>query len=296
MVRYTEIERCVFVKCNDCKTAFWKKPLPAPRDHYVQHKCLLKKMSTRRFGFTSKTCITKHPGVSCVEKITESEYIAFDPNCGKYARYLADIQSSGQKRPSPISKKAKPRNRKKAKKSRTKKEKPRVMTEAVKNILVQNEMIHNWKKEKLHERTIAKSVWDPVNSEDGSSDTFKAPSQPTIPRRLCIKDICNGDGFFQSQESYASNSESLGTTSPSVKRKLVFSPSLKRRNAPHTKRRKYSSLAVCLPRPDRKISLVAPPSPIASDTESESESASEPIIVSIDELIAHGVSDSEDYK
>lgn len=304
MHRYNDLERFVFFKCNDCKKAFWKKALPAPRDRIIQHRCLLLKVSTRKLGFHSIKCKGNHQGSACIEKITKAEYMDSDPNCGKYAKYLEVVKSAGiksqparrKKRNAPRSdKKARPRVRKKVKMKRGVK-KPAVMTEAVKNILVQNELLHTWKKQKRNKIIESKSVWDPGYSEDGSSDEFKTPPQPTVPQRHLPSDPdILQNSLLEDDDPKAGESESSPTTSTPVVQKPVNKPSLRRRSCPLAKRRKYSTLALGLPCTARKGPPIPPPSPSASETEWESSSASEPTVPTIDELIAHGLSESEVY-
>merc|ERR1719184_680834 len=176
--------------------------------------------------------------------------MASDPNCGKYAKYLEALKSGEiksqpvrrKKRSAPRFDKIRPRVRKKAKAKRGVK-KPAVMTEAVKNILVQNELLYTWKKQKRSKIVASKSVWDPGYSEDGSNDEFKAPPKLNASQRLLPSDPDTARDVLEDEDSKAEELESLRTTSTPVEHKPVSKPSLRRRSCALTKRRKYSTLA-----------------------------------------------------
>jgi len=83
-----------FMRCFDCKKVMWQKPLPSPRDHLVQHKCIDEKVVTRHVGRKAKSCRNDHPKSeqnpkgACVIIISKEDYER-ESNDGKYATWLA---------------------------------------------------------------------------------------------------------------------------------------------------------------------------------------------------------------
>lgn len=295
MGRHGGIERFVFFRCNDCNIAFWKNPLRAPREHIVQHLCFENKISTRKFGSQSRTCKRKHPGVACVVKITEAEYKATEPNCGSYERYLANPRSMGKKRRTILRAKKKTHTtHKKLKSRRKKKETPIAMSAAVRNILIQNELIQSRKKRKQHVKSSsAKCVWDPGYSDEGSKDEFKVPPRATRLRLSSDpNDFLVRDSFSKDNEPNPAVFDSAQIMSSIEFRKPFTSPVTSRRHSPALQQRKYA--LPCLPSLMKKPPSIPLPSPIASDTESDSTFGRAPTILTIDDLIAHGVSANED--
>jgi len=145
------VERCVFFQCNDCGKAFWKKPLAPPRERFIQHNCSTHgKTTTRVFGQKAKKCPNNHPG-GCVEKCSEEDYYAL-PNCGKHASYLKDPEGWARRRQPRAagSSRGKPRRSKPKKPRKRSRDEPRRddepalqgQSEAVRNILRQNELLH----------------------------------------------------------------------------------------------------------------------------------------------------------
>lgn len=132
----------------------------------VQHRCVMERISTRRFGFPCRTCTENHGDRPCVVRINKKEYLS-KPNCGRYTSFLENPKAMVRRKRSPRAKGPAPKRRKKARISNK-----APVSKAVKNILAQNKLIHNSKKKKLlDERGISKSIWDPRNS----NDDFKRP-------------------------------------------------------------------------------------------------------------------------
>ena len=61
----------ILFKCNDCGRTFCRKPLLPPNSKYLQHICVDKKVSTRRFGNKAKSCTFVHTGLNCIEKVKD---------------------------------------------------------------------------------------------------------------------------------------------------------------------------------------------------------------------------------
>jgi len=95
-----------FMRCFDCKKVMWQKPLPSPRDHLVQHKCIDEKVVTRHVGSKAKSCRNDHPKCeqnprgACVIIISKEDYEK-ESNDGKYAAWLAlsPLEKSASRKP-----------------------------------------------------------------------------------------------------------------------------------------------------------------------------------------------------
>jgi len=88
-----DFKRMRFIQCFDCKKVMWRKPLPIPRDHLVQHKCVGGASTTRVIGKKGNACEIAHrrseknPNGACVVVISKEQYLKC-PNDGKYAEML----------------------------------------------------------------------------------------------------------------------------------------------------------------------------------------------------------------
>jgi len=89
------------MKCFDCHEVMWRKPLPAPRDSQVQHRCK-GKVVTRKFDLKCKNCKKRHkksklnPNGVCLVIITKEQYLS-QPNDGRYALMLSESTSKEKK-------------------------------------------------------------------------------------------------------------------------------------------------------------------------------------------------------
>jgi len=293
-----DLDRYVFFKCNDCNKAFWKVPLLPPRDNIMQHMCFNNGISTRRFGTTAAVCTRDHPNLDCLVKISKDDYSS-QLNCGKYATYLDNLT-----KPNGLKRKTRSRRRKSSK-SRAKKARgrpirkertrtrnsaaPKPMSEAVKSILVQNELVHMRKKQKAKKKgkEISKSVWDP-GSDDGDFNT---------QTRAVISNQSNKAGASNHKEF--SVNEVPSTSVPSVKSKQRITKAPKRALKNKQRTTSLSKRQNITPK-ERKRSFPSP-DPVAEFyewSESESGSCREPIVPTIEDLINHGLSDldEEEYE
>jgi len=235
------LDRHVFFKCHDCKKAFWKKALAPPRDNFVQHFCLNDKISTRRFGAGCRTCTQNHGDLPCVMKISKAEYLATEPNCGCYAKHLANANSLGEK--------------KRALKKKSKK-KLCVMSDPVKNILAENKRIHKMRKKKLVGKNVhSKSVWDPGYIEE-STDDFKVSSK--IARRRSSSIV--KEFLIPDQEL-----NSLETKPIDIQKRERPEPTPEHTNVPLSKRRRCTLPG--LQSPVNTILPLASPLPFSLDLE-----------------------------
>jgi len=284
-----DLARYVFFKCNDCNKAFWKKPLLPPRDNVMQHMCFNDRISTRRFGTTAAVCTKDHPDLDCLVKISEADYKS-QVNCGKYATYLDNLTKPKPAKRKPRSRRRKATNSKAKKRGRpVRKERPRTknsavpkaMSEAVKSILVQNELVHMRKKQKTKKRgkEISKSVWDP-GSDDGE---FNAPSGAVTPNLNKPEGSSNKEfpvSGLQSATVSKAKTRVSKTPKRALKNKQRTAPS-KRQNVT-LKKRKQSS-----PSPE-------PAAEYYEWSDSDSGSCREPIVPTIEDLINHGLSDLDE--
>jgi len=286
-----DLARYVFFKCNDCNKAFWKKPLLPPRDNVMQHMCFNDRISTRRFGTTSAVCTKDHPDLDCLVKISEADYKS-QVNCGKYATYLDNLTKPKPVKRKPRSRRRKATNSKTKKRGRpVRKERPRAknsvvpkaMSEAVKSILVQNELVHMRKKQKTKKKgkEISKSVWDP-GSDDGE---FNAPTGAATPNS-------NKPEGLDNKEFSVSGLQSATVSKSKNKQRVNKAPKRALKNKQRTAPSKRQSVTL-----KKRKQLSPSPEPHAEFyvwSDSDSGSCREPIVPTIEDLINHGLSDLDE--
>jgi len=207
-------------------------------------------------------------------------------NCGNYQKYLPELASE-KKQSTAIEEKVIPKERKPV---HIEKESLIQRNDLVKNILTKNEILRKCKKQTYRKETsVVMSVGDLGNSEVDYSDENEMLARSTAQRstfdfnviQLAVQPIECSNAPQQKRQKYSSPG-----VFNSVKEMSEVTSDF---DTPPSKRQKFSLLS-----PRKIMPPIPPPSPITSDSASDSGYSSEPIVLTLEELIAHGISEDDE--